>query len=183
MNMSRRKAITITGAVAILAVALGLFIQTDPFSLRKGPSADWVFELSYPDPAGVSRPLKEGRGPFTLVNLWATWCAPCVEEMPELSRLHTEVRASGLSVMGLAVDSPSNVRSFLASTPVSYPVYVVGGAGSELSKRLGAQVDALPFTVIIDSQGRIVRKKLGKLSEDELKMWVKELKLKALPTK
>jgi len=84
--------------------------------------------------------------------------------------------SSDVKVLGLAVDSPSQVKSFLQDTPVSYPVAIVGAAGSEMAKKLGASVDALPYTVMIDAQGHVTHQKLGRIKEDELRKWIKEAK-------
>ena len=170
--MNRRQALA-------LAVAGGLAggIGIGVWRYRATPSienADWLFELELPGPDGQVTRLSQHRGPLTVVNFWATWCAPCIEEMPELSSLHTEWQSGPAKFVGLAVDSPSQVRSHLEERPVSYPIAIIGAAGTELSKRLGASIDALPFTALIDSKGQVRRVKLGRIREEELRNWIKE---------
>jgi peroxiredoxin len=171
--MSSKKAIAL---IVILALLAGIGLGVWRLSPHPAPSAGWLFELSYPQPDGKPLHLSQARGQLTVVNFWATWCPPCVEEMPELSRIHSEMSSSDVKVIGLAVDSPSQVKNFLHDTPVSYPVTIVGAAGSEMAKKLGASVDALPYTVMIDAQGRVTHQKLGRIKEDELRKWIKEAK-------
>jgi peroxiredoxin len=96
--------------------------------------------------------------------------------MPELSRIHEELSSKDVKVVGLAVDSPSNVREFLKTRSFSYPLLVTGGSGSELSKRLGNSIEALPYTVLIDANGRVLKQKLGRIKEEELRNWIAEVR-------
>ncbi|WVN41609.1 TlpA disulfide reductase family protein [beta proteobacterium MWH-UniP1] len=173
MNKNRRSLLVAVGLITLIAgVAIGLWrIKPNTVSTP----ADWVFELSFPDPKGQTTPLRSTRGEkLTLVNFWATWCPPCIEEMPELSRFHSEMSSKGIKVVGLAVDSPSNVREFLQNKTFSYPLLITGGAGTELAKKMGNAVDALPYTVLIDEKNRIIKQKAGRIREEELKSWISE---------
>ena len=167
-----------------LAIAIGLITLIAGIGLgilRLKPSnvvdsASWVFELSFPDARGAPVSLASVRGRLTVVNFWATWCPPCIEEMPELSRFHEEFSSKNIKVIGLAVDSPSNVREFLSSRNFSYPLLVTGGSSSELAKKLGNSVEALPYTVMIDEKGNVIKQKVGKLNEKDLKSWISEVR-------
>ena len=108
-----------------------------------------------------------------MVNFWASWCPPCVEEMPALSRLQTEFKQQNVIFVGIGIDSPSNIREFLKKTPVAYPIVIGGMDGSNISKEMGNTQGALPFTVVINAQGKAVSSKLGKIDEDELKSVIK----------
>lgn len=162
-------------AVSMLAtgVAIGLW-RIKP----QTPSApvDWVFELAFPDAQGQQVSMSAVRGQLTLVNFWATWCPPCVEEMPELSRFHQEMSPTGVQVIGLAVDSPSSVREFLATRRFSYPLLITGASGNELAKRLGNAVEALPYTVLIDAKGNVLKQKVGRIREEEMKLWISQVR-------
>jgi thiol-disulfide isomerase/thioredoxin len=162
--------------ILIAALAAGIGVGVWRLTPDPAPRADWFFQLEAPNSAGQSERLTIHRGQLTLVNFWATWCPPCIEEMPELSQFHTDLSPSGVKVIGIAVDSPSSVRAFLAERPVSYPSFTLGASGSELARRLGAPADALPYTVLINEKGDVVRQKMGRITGDELRTWIKELK-------
>ncbi|MEY4083631.1 MAG: hypothetical protein RL483_1000 [Pseudomonadota bacterium] len=171
--MSSKKTVL---AIVLVALLAGVGFGVWRLSPTPAASAGWLFELSYPQANGQALALSSQRGRLTVVNFWATWCPPCVEEMPELSRIHTEMSSSGVKIIGLAVDSPSAVREFLAERPVSYPVAIVGAAGSDMAKKLGASVDALPYTVLLNQRGEVLAQKMGRIKEDELRRWIKEAK-------
>jgi peroxiredoxin len=175
MNKNRRSLLVAVGLITLIAgIAIGAW-RIKPNTVSS--PADWVFDLSFPDPKGQPTQLATVRGEqLTLVNFWATWCPPCVEEMPELSRFHSEMSSKGINVIGLAVDSPSNVREFLSNRSFSYPLLITGGAGTELAKKMGNAIDALPYTVLIDEKNRIIKQKAGRIREEELKSWISEVR-------
>ena len=129
----------------------------------------WAREFEGPD--GQLVVLAGFRGRPLVLNFWATWCPPCVEEMPLLSRFGQAQAERGWQVLGLAVDQAAAVRRFLQATPVAFPVAMAGLAGTELARSLGNATGALPFTVVIDSQGQIAARKLGQVSEADLAQW------------
>ena len=111
------------------------------------------------------------RGRPLLVNFWATWCPPCVEELPLLSAFYTENKANGLQLVGLAIDKAEPVSRFLARSPVSFPVALAGMEGVELTRELGNAAGGLPFSVLFDAGGRLRERKLGQLHEADLTAW------------
>jgi thiol-disulfide isomerase/thioredoxin len=171
MKSNRKSIIAI---VALVMLILGVAIGSWRIQPNAVDPANWVFELSFPDPKGEATPLANTRGKLTVVNFWATWCPPCIEEMPELSRIHAEMSPKDIKIVGLAVDSPSNVREFLEKNSVSYPLLITGASGSELAKRLGNAIDALPYTVLIDEKGNVLKQKAGRIHEEELRKWIAE---------
>lgn len=174
IGRSRWSLLIALGMIALIA-GIGLGISRLKPATPTAP-ADWVFELRFPDAQGNPVGLDTVRGRYTVVNFWATWCPPCIEEMPELSRFHEQFSSRNIKVIGLAVDSPSNVREFLSKRSFSYPLLVTGGAGSELAKKLGNSVEALPYTVMIDENSRVINQKVGKLSEKDLLSWTTQLR-------
>jgi thiol-disulfide isomerase/thioredoxin len=134
-----------------------------------------LWPMRFPQPAGGELAMATLRGRPLLLNFWATWCPPCIKEMPELDRFQREFAATGWQVVGLAVDGPTPVREFLARHPVGYPIGLAGFEGTDLSRRLGNERGALPFSVVFDAGGRIVRRKLGETHYDELRAWAKAI--------
>lgn len=121
-----------------------------------------------PDSSGTLQPIAQWRGKVLVVNFWATWCPPCREEMPILSRLQAKFSANGAQVVGIALDTTANVKRFTTSHPVSYPLLTGDSSASELSRLLGNTQLALPYTVVFDDDGSARMKRLGRISEAEL---------------
>ena len=110
-------------------------------------------------------------GQVVVLNFWATWCAPCVEEMPLLDIFFRQNVAKGWQIVGLAIDQPSRVRQYLSQNAISYPIGLAGMTGTELGRLLGNEVGGLPFTVVLDGKGSLIQRKLGKLSAQEIQAW------------
>jgi thiol-disulfide isomerase/thioredoxin len=104
-----------------------------------------------------------------VVNFWATWCPPCVEEMPELSDIGDEFRGRGLQIIGIGIDSAPNIGQFWRKTPMRYPLVVAGNSGLELVRRLGNTAGALPFTVVLSRDGGVAWRTLGRFKTAELR--------------
>ena len=130
-----------------------------------------LWQLRFPKPNGGELVMAEPRGRPLVLNFWATWCPPCVKEMPELERFYQARRASGWQVVGLAVDGPTPVRQFLDRVAIAFPIGLAGLEGTDLSRRLGNATGALPFTIVFDKDGQPLHRKLGETSFDELERW------------
>jgi thiol-disulfide isomerase/thioredoxin len=115
--------------------------------------------------------MAELRGRPLVLNFWATWCPPCIKEMPQLDRFQAAFAGRGWRVVGLAVDGPTPVREFLARQPVGFAVGLAGLDGTDLSRQLGNERGALPFTALFNADGHIIQRKLGETSFDELSRW------------
>ena len=132
---------------------------------------DSLWALSLARPEGGELALATLRGKPLLINFWATWCPPCVRELPEIDRFHREFGPRGWQVLGLAIDGPTPVREFLARVKVGFPIALAGLEGTELVNQLGNPQGGLPFSVMIDGAGRVVQRKLGETHFDELAGW------------
>ncbi len=126
-------------------------------------------------PTGGSLNLASLKGKPVLLNFWATWCPPCVKEMPELDRFHTEFAPKGWQVLGLAIDGPTPVKEFLAKVHVGFGIGLAGFGGTELAQALGNAAGGLPFSLLIDAQGRVRHRKMGATHFDELAGWAREI--------
>ena len=168
--MNRRQWTLVAGAGALAALGgAGLALWRQPRDATGDLGLLWPQEFETPD--GKTLAMRELRSRPLVVNFWATWCAPCVREMPQLDRFHREFQAQGWQVVGLAIDQREPVREFLRKLPVGFPIALGGFAGMELVRQLGNPQGGLPFTVVANREGRIVRRKLGETSFEELAPW------------
>lgn len=171
--MTRSRSLAILAAVALFALAAGIGIAWKHFSPGLADaSADPFFAQTFPDLDGRAETMSRWKGHLVVVNFWATWCAPCVEEMPDLQRVQDEYGARGVSVVGLGIDAPSALRRFRDEHRLSLPLYAAGASGSELGRAMGNRSGALPYTVLVDRKGRIVQARLGQIRPAELRRWL-----------
>jgi thiol-disulfide isomerase/thioredoxin len=127
---------------------------------------------TFNDADGQPQPFAQWSDRVLVVNFWATWCAPCVEEMPALQRAQRSYEKRGVTIVGVGIDSSSNIRDFRSRLGLDLPLLAAGAGGSELGRALGNRAGALPFTVLIDRQGRIRQRKLGQIRGEELTAWI-----------
>lgn len=114
------------------------------------------------------------RGRPILLNFWASWCGPCIHEMPLLDAYAREQADHGVQVIGIALDSEDDVRAFLAKMPVTYPNAVEPPSREDSSNRLGNKADVLPYSVLIDADGRMIAAKSGSFQAPELRAWASQ---------
>ena len=134
-------------------------------------AADDFWRQRFVQPDGAELHMSTFRGRPLLVNFWATWCPPCIEELPMMEAFWREHHAKGLQMVALAIDQPSSVRRFLERQPLSFAVGLAGMEGSQLAKSLGNATGGLPFSVFFDKKGGIYKQKLGQLSPADLQVW------------
>lgn len=128
-----------------------------------------LFAQSMNDAGGSAQALSQWKGKALVVNFWAPWCAPCVEEMPELATLATDNAGKNVQVIGIGIDSPTNIAQFAARFKISYPLYVAGMSGTELARQFGNSAGGLPYTVLIGADGQVKKTYLGRLKFAQLK--------------
>lgn len=157
------------GAATLGGVGMGWRSQQAQVVATPAESALWSMGFATPD--GGERQMASLRGKPLLLNFWATWCPPCIEELPLLSRFYQENSANGWQVLGLAVDQLNAVKRYLAQAPVSFPVAMAGLPGIELSRSLGNLSGGLPFTVVLGSGGLVAHRKIGKVTPEDLRAW------------
>lgn len=133
------------------------------------------WQQQFDTPKGGQLSLSKAKGKPLLINFWATWCPPCVKEMPELDRFHREFTPKGWSVIGLAIDGPTPVKEFLAKVAVGFDLGLAGFGGTELAQALGNESGGLPFSVMIDAQGKVRHRKMGATHFEELAAWARQI--------
>ncbi|MFT4242156.1 MAG: TlpA disulfide reductase family protein [Acidovorax sp.] len=159
----------VAGAAALGGAGLAWW-KLQPHALA--PDAEQaLWGLEFEQPQGGTLALKVLAGRPLLLNFWATWCPPCVEELPMLNTFHRQHAAHGWQVLGLAVDRPDAVRKFLQRIPLDFPVGLAGMGGTQLARSLGNLTGGLPFTVVLGADGRIVQRKMGQVTPQDLQLW------------
>ena len=131
------------------------------------------WKLGFDTPDGQTIAMSTYRGKPLLVNFWATWCPPCIEELPLLNSFY-EANKANFQVLGLAVDQPSAVRKWLLAKPMGFATGMAGMEGTELSKTLGNTAGSLPFTAVFGRNGQLLQRKTGKVSPEELAAWLRQ---------
>lgn len=169
-SVSRRKVIWAAGAAAAVA---GMGLASWRFQPKAVMNASHhpVWSEQFETPSGEGLFMSAFQGKPLLLNFWATWCPPCVDELPMIDAFWHENTANGHQVLALAIDQPSAVRRFLGRQPLGFPVGMAGLAGTELAKSLGNAAGGLPFTVFFKANGSIWKQKMGQLTKDDLIEW------------
>jgi thiol-disulfide isomerase/thioredoxin len=162
------KKLLASALVALLTISAGAHADT-------AKNANALYAASLPDTKNQPQSLGQWKGKILLVNFWATWCHPCVQEMPALSNLQAKDKIANLQVIGIGIDSAENISQFATKYKISYPLYVGGVDASELMRSLGNGVGALPFSLLIGPDGTVKKTYLGALKMDQVKRDIKAL--------
>lgn len=175
------KRLTIS-AILIGLVFTGLGATLGAKKFEPAPAADTavqqLFGLTLNDSSAKPQAIKQWQGKFLVVNFWATWCKPCVEEMPELVELQKEFASKNVQLLGLGIDTPTNIADFTKKYQISYPVFAAGMDGTSLSQAMGNKAGGLPFTVLISPEGKVLKAYTGRLKMPELKADIQRLNTK-----
>lgn len=177
---ARRRAIL--GALAAVGVGAGLRAWLSsgepagddmPRDINLSPGV--LYSTRYPALDGRPTALAEWQGRVMVLNFWATWCAPCREEIPSFMRIARAFAARGVQFVGIAIDNRERVADFVRSVKLDYPVLLAEAEGMELAARAGDVRQALPYTAVVDRGGQVVRTRLGVYPAADLRRTLGEL--------
>ncbi len=170
-NLNRRRAVLVGAGALAAAAGAGVGFYRYSTSALSPDAMKALWGAEFDTPSGERLAMSDFQGKPLVLNFWATWCPPCVEEMPLIEAFYQQNQSKGWQVVGLAIDQPSRVRHFLSQASISYPIGLAGMSGTELGQKLGNSQASLPFTLVLDAQGGVILQKLGKLSAEEVKNW------------
>jgi thiol-disulfide isomerase/thioredoxin len=177
MTMARRAVliwIALAAALALAAGAAWTLRRSPPAPQSPDPAVQQLFALNLPDADGIQRPLSNWRGKLLIVNFWATWCTPCIEEMPQLQRVADEFAPRNVALIGIGIDDADKIQEFRHQRALRFPLLVAGLDGMQLSQQLGNPQPVLPYTALISSNGQILEQHSGQIREPELRRWMSE---------
>jgi len=171
---SRARGVAIA-LVAAAAAAAGLYVSLDRPAPSASSAVSALTRTEFPDLSGNSIALSRWQGKVVVVNFWASWCAPCRDEIPGLVRVQGKYAANGLQIVGIAVDSVEKSRQAATEMTINYPVLVAGVDAIHLTRGLGNRAGALPYTIVLDRHGGVAATHLGLLSEAQLEQMLRPL--------
>ncbi|QPK61944.1 TlpA family protein disulfide reductase [Methylomonas sp. LL1] len=160
---------------AIVAMSAGVWLQLKARTAGPVEQTNAQLEFSFPDVDGRMQNVRQWRGKILLINFWATWCGPCLKEIPEFIQWQREYQASNLQFVGIAIDDQAAVADYLRGININYPILIAGDAGGMLARQLGNIINAVPFTVLVNQRGQIVYRQPGELSRDQFLKVVRPL--------
>jgi thiol-disulfide isomerase/thioredoxin len=166
-----------TGLIIIASlIALGGGIMAREFLLptEQIKSAS-LPDFDLPDVEGNQHAISEWQGKIRVINFWATWCPPCIKEIPEFIALQEQYAAKGVQFIGIAIDDQDSVEKYLVATKINYPILIGEVDGIALAHQLGNVVDAVPFTIIVNQQGQIIHRQPGEFSREKILEVIKPL--------
>jgi thiol-disulfide isomerase/thioredoxin len=168
-----RREVLILAAIGTGAALAGAFVGA--LALQSQTGVAELLTAPFEDVSGASRSLREWQGRLLVCNFWATWCAPCREEVPMLVAVRDRFVSKSVEIVGIGIDDRLKIAEFAKTYHVTFPILVAGTGALDLMRRLGNVAGALPFTVVLDRRGSLVHRRLGMFTRAELEGVVERL--------
>lgn len=162
-------------AAAAAAAGAGVSAWRSRNAARDAAAVQALFALTLPDAGGTPQALSQWQGRPLVVNFWAPWCAPCVEEMPDLQRIRDEYGPRGVEVIGVGIDTAARIRQFRDDHRITLPLLVAGADGTRIGDQLGNTAGVLPYTVFVDARGLVADRKVGRIRPEHVREWLDSL--------
>ncbi|NOQ34501.1 MAG: redoxin family protein [Methylococcaceae bacterium] len=159
--------------VALIALAGGITVQRLHYSQTTNTAS--LLKTTLPDLNGQMQSLSKWQGKILIINFWATWCPPCLKEIPDFIQLQEQYRDKNVQFVGIAIEEEQAVAEYYKKVNINYPILIAGNAGTNLARQWGNSIDAVPFTVILNPKGEIIHRQMGELSKIELTKLIQPL--------
>jgi thiol-disulfide isomerase/thioredoxin len=167
----------IAGA-GVVARGLGIYFGIARTAAREQSIAS-LYATTLPDLEQRPQAFSQWKDKTLLINFWATWCEPCRQEIPALTRIQTRYSAKNLQIVGIALDEPERALAFAKSYGINYPVFIGGLGMMDLMHAQGNNIGALPFTIVISPGGAATQTHLGGMSEAEMDALIAQVEAEA----
>ncbi len=177
--MNKTKILINLALALIVVIGVWFTLQNRPASTQAPVTVQTLPEqlpsFALKDTEGTDRDSSEWKGKILIVNFWATWCPPCLEEMPLLIEFQGQYSSRGVQVVGVAVDNLQQVKDFMDVYGINFPVLVGSDDAIALAQRMGNRISSLPYTAIFDKDGRTLYAQPGKITRETLEKALKSL--------
>ncbi len=165
--------------LAFASITGGLFAQqhfnTDQTVISNPGVKSRLADFTLADLEGKQHPISKWQDKIRIINFWATWCPPCLKEIPEFIKIQNEFADKGIQFIGIALDDKQSVQEYLTAHPVNYPILMAENQGTALSRQLGNVFNAVPFTLIVNRQQQIIYQQPGEISREKILEIIKPL--------
>ena len=154
----------------LIALAIGVWAAKAHYipDRRQTHAPEQLWAMQLPDSYGKPQSLSQWRGKILVLNFWATWCAPCRDEIPDLLATRSEYAGKRLELVGIAIDNPQLVKEYMRDMRIAYPILIGQGEALAMARALGNPSGALPYTVVISPDGNLLMRHLGRLPKAKL---------------